>query len=198
MTSGPPAVILAGGKSVRMGFPKLKLSRNGVPVLRSMLETLAKTDWGAVAVVISDEELTEFLDQVVPGVKVIFNPQPELGMISSLRLALDWQPDEERGLLAWPVDHPLVGRKTLEALRAKADLDQIAVPVFEGLRGHPTWWGLAYWRDLRSLEAEEGARAVLWMEGVRVLEVETDDPMVLVNINDPAKAQRYNLKEFRT
>ncbi len=192
----PPAVILAGGRSERMGFPKLLLTSGGKPVMEKMVAILGKTGWGEVAVVISETRLKGFIRERLPGMKVIINPSPEEGMISSIRLALDWAGRESSGLLAWPVDHPLIEEATLEALRAKASSELVLVPTYNDRRGHPTWWGKSSWSALSSSEADEGAREVLMLPSVQVEEVPVRDAGVIVNVNTPADAALLDLSRF--
>ncbi len=186
-----PSLILAAGRSERMGFPKLLLARQGRLLIEQMIDMLKTAGWQSTGIVVSDKQLTGFISDMLPDVDIIFNPQPERGMISSIRLGLDRAGDDAEGLLTWPVDHPLVTLKTLELIRAAADFDRVVVPAHQHRRGHPTWWGRSSWQLLQDSAADYGANAILKTTGVKVLEIPVDDEGVLVNINTPEDAVRH-------
>jgi molybdenum cofactor cytidylyltransferase len=81
--------------------------------------------------------------------------------------------DGADAVLLHPVDHPLVEEATVdrvvEALRAGA---RIAVPSFEGRRGHPGGFARGAWAAVRSAPPSEGARAVLASHPQWVVHVE--------------------------
>jgi len=191
-----PVAILAGGRSERMGFPKLLLSLRGKPVVEQMVAYLRGAGWVEVAVVISEVWLEKFLRQRLPDVSVIINSTPEEGMISSLRLGIDWAGRRSDGLLGWPVDHPLVEPFTLELMRERASAELVLVPTYNDQRGHPTWWGRSSWVTLSSPEADSGAREVLYMPSVKVEEVPVRDAGVIINVNTPAEAALLDLEKF--
>jgi molybdenum cofactor cytidylyltransferase len=97
-------------------------------------------------------------------------------MLSSILCGLDHA--EREGLdavLVQPVDHPLVEGETVDrviaALQAGA---AIAVPSYEGRRGHPAGFARAIWPELHAAPKTEGARAVLAAEPGRVVHVPGD------------------------
>jgi len=190
-----PTCILAGGKSERMGFPKAKLSKNGIPILRAMVEALIEAGYYPVGVVIGEKALEKWVAQEVPDVDRIFNQTPELGAISSLRLAIKAMENSASGLLSWPVDHPLIAVETLKQMKLLATATNIVIPTFDGRRGHPTWWGRGSWEMLMSEAANNGANRILKLLENIVIEVPVNDPGVLVNIDTPEVAARHGLAE---
>ncbi len=190
-------VILAGGKSTRIGFPKLMLARQGVPLITRMITDLTRAGWGAVSVVISESELEEFVKSIEADADILFNPAPERGMIGSLRLGLDWAGNNVDGILAWPVDHPLVNAATLETVRSLAQSDRIVIPTYQNRRGHPTWWGRSSWDALKSPVADMGAREVLRSGRLMIEEIVVDDESVLRNINTVDEAKSLGLERYK-
>lgn len=196
-----PAVILAGGKSQRMGSPKLLLAQEGELLVEKMLVKLKATGWDPVGVVVSDWVLADFVKKRIPGLETIFNPAPERGMISSIRLGMDWAGrDNAEGVLTLPVDHPFITLETLTLIKAAATTDCMVVPVYNGRRGHPTWWGRSCWNALYSETADAGAMMVLRQSrscGMKAeVELEVDDPFVLVNINTVEDMNKYQLEGY--
>ncbi len=191
-----PAVILSGGKSQRMGSPKLLLAQEGELLVEKMMTKLKATGWEPVGVVVSDQVLADFVKKRMPELETIFNSAPERGMISSIRLGLDWAGDDADGLLTLPVDHPLITLETLSSIRTAATTDCVVVPVYNSRRGHPTWWGRSCWNALYSETADAGAMMVLRQRDVKMVELEVDDPFVLVNINTVEDMNKYQLEGY--
>jgi len=189
-----PAVILAGGQSQRLGFPKLMLAINQVPVIKTMGEKLLSAGWTDISVVVSEPQLEAFIRKFLPLADIIANHHPSPGPISSLRLGLAWaETNSACGVLAWPMDCPLVLEATLQSLRQTASPDQIVIPVYESRRGHPTWWGKASWSILKSPVADEGANVIIRQRLAQIQEQSVDDAAILVNINTPEQARNYGL-----
>jgi len=185
---------MAGGNSLRMGFPKAMLTKEREPVLRLMAEALKRCGWTLSSVVVATEDLAEWVHWTLDRPLVIVNDRPERGPISSLRLALNSLPAGAPGLLIWPVDHPVIKDGTLLSIQRAANAVNAVVPLFAGRRGHPVWWGRQTFRHLKSRIANGGARKVLYLPAVNVCEVEVDDPGVLVNIDTSEDAERYGLQ----
>jgi len=192
-----PVSILAAGKSERMDFPKLLLASQGILAVEQIVHRLSISGWNQVGITISDKSLYDFIMDKMPQVDIIFNPEPEEGMISSIRLGLDWAGDDAEGLLTLPVDHPLIRVGTFRELRSNAEPDKIIVPVFNNHRGHPTWWGRSSWDLLKSSIADNGAKDVLKASDVEILEISVDDDNILLNINTPEEAIKHNLEKYQ-
>ena len=183
----PPALILAGGKSRRMGFPKLLLASAGDLLIDFMIERLEYSGWGEIAVTVSDESLADFVRCRYDNVAAIVNHNPDEGMISSIRLGLNWAEDAQTGLLTWPIDHPLVGVSTLQKMLRFSTEDAVTVPTFDGKRGHPTFWGKESWTKLRSTAADQGAREILMDPAVEITEVGVEFAALLSAPDRPSR-----------
>jgi len=198
MNTEYPALILAAGLSSRMGFPKLLLAEKNELLFERMIDNLRATNWSEICIVLSDLHLADFVSERQPEISIIHNQFPEAGMISSIRLGLKWAEETSAGILTLPIDHPLVSGETLDAIRNTAVSDSIVIPTFQGRRGHPTWWGRLTWNYLKDAIADNGANAVLRLPEVKVKEVSVMDEGVLMNINTPEIAAKYNFKRFNS
>ena len=133
------------------------------------------------------------------GARVISNPDPADGPITSIRIALS-EIGEVEGCALCPVDHPLVQPETVtllaEAFRA-AD-DPLVIPVFRGERGHPI---LIRWRLFSEFDEpnlEEGARTVVQRHLPEALEVEVEDPGVRADIDTLSDYRHHFPDAYRT
>lgn len=181
-----------------MGFPKAKLAREGTPLLRTMLENLCAAGFGTVTVVTPDEALAEWVGSVAEFYRVIVNPRPADGMISSIRLALAGTAPAAGAMLFWPIDHPLVKVETLAKLRENASEEAVVLPLFRSNRGHPTLWGRGTFAALLSGKADYGANRLIREGVVPIIEIAAGDEGVVVNIDDPATACQFGMCEART
>lgn len=167
-------VVLAGGAGRRLGGPKALLRCGPLSFAEHAARLLERPGVERVLVVLGHEaERVQREAGLSPRFEVVVNPDPERGMLSSLLCGLERA--ERLGaeaLLAHPVDHPFVDPGTVErvlaALRRGAT---VAVPSWDGRRGHPAGFARAAWSALRAAPADQGARTVLrahpeWVEHV--------------------------------
>lgn len=89
---------------------------------------------------------------------------------------------------AWVIalgDMPHVQAATISALRDAIDNGAgIAAPVHGGKRGNPVAFSGMYLQALLALEGDQGARAIL--KANPVLEIEVDDPGILIDVDTAA------------
>ena len=188
-------VVLAAGRSSRMGTPKALLDFLGVPFAVRILEALEALEVKTRVVVLGPDA-----PRIQPSLAgheflLVENAEPETGPIASLRGALRaLQPLQPSALLVWPVDLPHVRVTTVERLletyRRKAA--PTVVPSFADRRGHPVIWDSSLFAELLdSPEAtRDGARAVLRAHQKDLISVPVDDPAVIDQINRPEDYER--------
>lgn len=119
------AVILAGGRSSRMGTPKSLLQIQGVPLVDKITATLAQLKPLIGAVVISGS---------VPGKKGIEDHTPYSGPVEGIKCVAERYLGKADALLIVPVDLPMLDADTLRPLiKAIQKADDAAL----SFNGHP-------------------------------------------------------------
>lgn len=180
------ALVLTGGSSTRMGWPKALLPYRGSDFLGLILQRLRELELPFVGVVTSPD-----LPLEAPGARVVVNPDPSRGQLSSLQAGLRAAGLDYPWLLVALVDYPAVSGSTYRTLAAaaqKGDADMWA-PRHGGRRGHPVVFGAPCYEDLLSAPMEQGARWVVARHRERRLEVPVDDAEIHRDVDTPADYQ---------
>jgi len=133
------------------------------------------------------------------GARVVENPDPSDGPISSLRTALRTLDGEVAGCAFCPVDHPRVRAATVARLLEvfRGESAPIVLPVHDGRRGHPVLFRGVLFPELLDEELEEGARTVVHRHADGVREVPVDDPGILVDIDTLSEYRRSYPDAYR-
>jgi len=188
-------VVLAAGRSARMGSPKALLDFLGLPFVVRIMEAFEALEVKTRVVVLGPDAPRIQPVLAHHDCMIVENPEPETGPIASLRAALRaLQPLQPSALLVWPVDLPHVRVTTVERILEthRRTAANVIVPTFAERRGHPVVWRSALFAELlESPEATgEGARAVLHRHEKDVVSVAVDDPAVVDQINTPDDYER--------
>jgi nicotine blue oxidoreductase len=181
------AVVLAAGEGRRMGGPKALLRIGDTTFLAHACALLARPTVASVVVVIGAEAERVRTEARLPdGVTVVVNDRWREGMLSSVWAGLDAaEALGAEAVLLHPVDHPLVAPATVDLVAlALTQGAAIAVPSWEGRRGHPGGFARGLFPALRVAPPDRGARAVLGDHADRVVHV-PGDPGCTAGIDTP-------------
>jgi len=199
--SGSAGIVLAGGRSSRMGTPKAALEWHGSTLLRRTAAILARVTEGPVVVVRAPGQ---DLPALPPGTEVVDDPREGLGPVQGLATGLAAL--RGRAEIAFvsstdmPFLHPAFVRRVLRAAQEGAD---VALPV---AHGYPQPLAAAYRTALAAvaerLVAEQRLRPAFLFEQCAVTRLDEAalraDPVLaaldpgldsVVNVNSPADYQ---------
>jgi molybdenum cofactor cytidylyltransferase len=183
------AIVLAAGESRRMGETKQLLPWQGKTVLGHILDTLLASSVEEVILVLG-HEAERILEKVaIREIKVVFNPDYQKGMSTSLRRGLMAMNPNAEAFLVFLADQPAITpeiiSQLIDSFRRARPGKSIVVPSFGGRRGHPVLFGKKHREEFGGLTGEVGGREILARhpEDILVLEVDTD--AVLIDLDTP-------------
>jgi CTP:molybdopterin cytidylyltransferase MocA len=194
------AVILAAGRSARMGRPKALLPhRDGQTTFIAYLLSQLRSPRLSHVLVVGREDDDLLREEAARGDAVfVTNHDPDRGQLSSLVAALDALRDEPDAVLVLPVDVPLVSAGVIDAILGRADAGAAIVRAsHRGLHGHPVLFKRSVFSELRQASRSEGAKGVVRSDPARVLDVEVDDPDVLADVDTPQDYERLIGRSLR-
>jgi molybdenum cofactor cytidylyltransferase len=158
------AIVLAAGRSSRLGTPKQLLEIGSQTLLRCTVETILAARVGLVVVSL-EKGVSAFVD-TLHGLdwKRAEVENPQLGQSESIRAGLEIVAQQDfDGVLLTPCDLPLLSSQHLNALITKYQIEnsQIVASRYHNVLGAPMLIDRALWPDLRELRGDIGARKIL-------------------------------------
>jgi molybdenum cofactor cytidylyltransferase len=182
------AVVLAAGRSTRMGSNKLLKPLRGKPMIRQTVETVLGSRASPVVVVTGHD--AERVQAALQGLKVSFvhNPHYAEGLSTSLAAGIKGLPAQVDGTLMVLGDMPLVPAATMNRLIGAFDPTErrsICIPIFQGERGNPILWGRQHFGEFEGLKGDRGAKVLLVVHSDQVADVPVGDEGVLTDFDTP-------------
>ncbi len=189
-------VILAAGKSARMGLDKLVLTAGAKTILGKTLDNVLASGFQDIVIVTSPHRSGSIPD---PGfnpnrgisIKVVNNSRYDEGMSTSLQAGLQAIDPAAQGVLFALADQPHVPPAIYSKLRSRY-MDKLALataPLFKGKRGNPVLFDRRTWPLLMGLTGDKGGRDFFQSLNPEYIDyLEVDTPAVLWDLD---KAEDY-------
>jgi len=187
-------IILVAGPSHHLPFPKPLAMFGGKTALAIAIENCAGLERPLLVLGCDAPRVRRAVPRAA---QVVWNRGWRRGQISSLRRALKQIP-VDAAFLIYPVDHPLLKRKTIQqfvrAFRTREESQEIVIPRHGSLYGHPA---IVSGKLRREFFKSKTARDVIYRlpSRVRVIEVQT---RAIFTYFDTLESYRLCLRKFRT
>ena len=190
------AIVLAAGRSTRMGAQKLLLPFGASTVIGQVVDSIS----GSVVertIVVTGPDGAVAAALAAHDVALVVNPDPAAQMLDSVRLGLRALPPGCEAVLVTPGDLPGVTPRLVASLVAawRASGKGIVVPVFNGRRGHPLLLSARYVGEVLTQYDDVGLRGLPRAHEDDVLEIPVTDDAVLADIDTPEDYERLRRLE---
>ena len=172
------AIVLAAGRSQRMGAFKPLLPFGKQTVIESTIEYLRKGGVETVVVVLG-HRAPEVLNRIGGlGVKFVLNPDPDSEMTASIRAGIQKIPPSGATLIT-PADLPAVPPSVVTTLISEwQNGSKLIIPTYENRGGHPVLIDLRYRAELQNLDPARGLKALFAAHPGDVKRVPVDSPFI--------------------
>ena len=184
------AVILAAGKSERMGRTKQLLPWKGKPLLWHVVQAAIGVGIKDVIIVIGADG--EKIRNSIPDLRVRYvnNPDWELGQSTSLKAGLAALHPRSGGVIFMLADQPQVSPTLVRSMIEKhaTTLAPIIAPLVDGQRGNPVLFDQITFDDLMKVQGDKGGRELFSRYPVEWMD--WHDASALIDIDTGADYQR--------
>ncbi len=188
-----PGIILAAGRSRRMGTNKMLLEFRGKPILQHVIDTARASSLAPLILVLGAErgKVRSMVDTA--GILVVDNKDYARGYGSSLQAGLDALSNNScSGAMFLLGDQPLVTVATVNSLVVAflQEPHRWVAPCYQGQRGNPVITPVSWFDRIYSLTGDIGPRAHLKDSAARLKLVHVDDEGVIFDIDAPGDYKR--------
>jgi len=190
-------VLLAGGKSKRMGVDKGLLKYKQTFWIIEQLNRISKTSISKVFIGLGynyqhyfdaipwfKNATNNYIDFQGLHIKIVINKQPEFGSFSTLQTVLK-KLKPNSNILLNHIDIPILNSKELQKIIEINN--SIVIPNFKGKNGHPIKMECIFWKYLLSLDNTDAeARLDLQIKKInptKISRIEVFDRAILKNLN---------------
>jgi molybdenum cofactor cytidylyltransferase len=191
-------IVLAAGESKRMKTQKLLLPFAGKTMIEKVVENIAESSIDKILVVVGSHS-----DEIIEAtahlrVKHCYNENFQQGMLSSVKCGIKALPQVYDAVMIFLGDQPQIPinvvNLVIETYR-RSDKG-IVIPTYRKKRGHPLLIDRKYREEIEQLDEQEGLRALSLKYAVDVLEIETNIPEILRDI-DTREDYANTIKQMR-
>jgi molybdenum cofactor cytidylyltransferase len=196
--SDPPsiaAIVLAAGRSTRMGGPnKMLADAEGQPLVVHAVKAALASQAVEIVVVLGHmaDEVRAAIDKAVPGksrLRFVTNPDFAEGLSTSVGTGIGALGKDIDAAVVQLGDMPGVGAPLLDRLMAAfspVEGRTICVPTVGGKRGNPVLWARRFFPEMIKLSGDSGAKHLIGEHADLVCEVEMTGEAAVTDIDTPA------------
>lgn len=173
------ALLLAAGRSRRMGAFKPLLPFGDVTVIETCINNLRGADVNEIVVVVGHRanEIQKHLESY--ELRFALNPDSESEMSESIRRGVERVSEDAKCLLIALVDHPAVSSVTIKTIVSAWQRGaRFVQPEHAGRGGHPVLIDFSYRDELLNLDPSAGLRSFFDAHRTEVCRLPVESPYV--------------------
>ncbi|WP_240374108.1 nucleotidyltransferase family protein [Bacillus piscicola] len=186
------AVILAAGTASRMGELKQVLPLQGKPMLQHVIDKVRGEDFTEVITVLGhgSSQVQEEIKEKDPRFHWVVHPDYKQGQSTSLKCGLETirnrTDSSSYHVMVFLADLPFLTPVTIHhiyekgaAIAKSADEPFVVRPSYQGIKGHPVFFGHAERLALETLQGDEGGKPLMAQIQKREFLPVTDEGILL-------------------
>jgi molybdenum cofactor cytidylyltransferase len=179
------AIVLAAGKSERMGCQKLLLPFGEKTIIETVVDHILVSGIKNVWVVLGSHR--EEIEKVLSNwpVKTCYNEHFSEGMHTSVICGFQHLPDSALAALVCLGDQPFIPVNVIRSVinAWKNSGKGIVIPTFKGKQGHPTLFDLRFREEILNLDPKCGLRSVIMQFPDQIVHTESNFQLILEDID---------------
>ena len=187
------AILLAAGESRRMGQLKQLMPFGQSTIVEQAIDNLLGSAVVEVIVVVGYRAEDVIKAIAAKPIRMVINPHYEQGMSTSIIAGLNLVHGGVQGVMLALGDQPLVNSQTINILVEEFHNHDkgIAVPTYQGRRGHPIIFAIKYKEQLLKLKGDMGGRQIIKDHPDDVLEVAVDSESIVADFDTTDDYRAY-------
>jgi len=168
-----------------MGRPKQLLPFGQSTIIEQAIDNLLNSAVSECIVVLGYRAGEVIKTIANKSVKIAINPDYRQGMSTSIITGLNQIDSRAQAVMVALGDQPFIDSETINSLMEAfiAHNKGIAIPVYQGKRGHPVIFNIKYKGELLRLKGDIGGREIIDRHPDDVLEVAVDCEGVCIDID---------------
>ncbi|MBA7641465.1 Nicotine blue oxidoreductase [subsurface metagenome] len=188
------AILLAAGESKRMGeLKQLMPFGQNTTIVEQAIDNLLSAAVNEVIVVVGYRAEEVIKSIVGKPVKIAINPNYRQGMSTSIIAGLNLVDSRAQAVMLTLGDQPLINSQTVNRLIEEFHNHDrgIAIPTYQGRRGHPIIFAIKYKEKLLELKSDIGGRQIVKDHPDDILEVAVNAGGIITDIDTISDYQFY-------
>ncbi len=189
------ALILAAGKSTRLGSPKQLIQFEGQTLIERITETALSISENVLIVLGGNsEQIYPKLERFENTISTIFNPDWQQGMGTSIRLGVEKLVDKSDIIVILLSDQPFISKVLLQnMLQTYANSQNpIVACVYNNTLGVPILFNKSVFLDLLKLSGDKGAKSFLHLYEGNISIIDFPEGIIDIDtIEDVEKLKNY-------
>jgi molybdenum cofactor cytidylyltransferase len=179
------AILLAAGRSERMGAFKPLLPFGDRTVMENCIEYLKRGGVKSIVVVLGHRADDVSKQLANTSVRFVVNPDPDSEMSTSIACGIRELPEKTKATLIALTDQPAIPFEVIATLIEtwKTTGAKLIVPEYDGRGGHPVLVDLCFRDQLLSLDSPRGLRALFDAHREQVRRVPVKSPYIARDID---------------
>jgi molybdenum cofactor cytidylyltransferase len=186
------AVVMAAGRSSRMGQPKMVLPWGSTTVICQVVAILDACDVSPIVVVTGGA--ADLVELALKGTSAVMIRNPNFAvseMLVSIQIGLSAMPAGVQACLVCLGDQPQMEASVVERLilRYQQSGCPLVVPSYQKRRGHPWLLDRSLWDDILAMGPDDNLRRFLNRHENVITYENVDTPSVLKDLDTPEDYQ---------